>query len=212
MLKLLRWIFPRKTEATPRRTIDDIPAEILQKNLFKRYFAAWNRPALELVRKQWKNLMPYDDSHLDIVRTCEGMSRHKHNMRLKHKRSGHTVDNCQRCRSVAFMRRVLTQCLEELVLKRNMGSHLKSLFWIVDLTDTRSSALYLDLSLASLIAANCPKLQQLRLRCHFSVETALSLLTNMKRINRLKSLDIEAISFESSFLPHSEIDIYALIL
>jgi hypothetical protein len=66
----------------PRNSINDIPLEILQKNFFEHCFNLWERLVLEQVSKRWKHLMPYRDSHLNVIDVCEKISKFFHDMGL----------------------------------------------------------------------------------------------------------------------------------
>jgi hypothetical protein len=54
-----------------QKSISDLPAEILRKTLFEQCFNIWERPILEQVCKQWKLLIPYNDSSLNVFCTYQ---------------------------------------------------------------------------------------------------------------------------------------------
>src|SRR5271156_6458601 len=94
--------------------------------MFKRYFEIWERLRLEQICKRWKKLMPYNDSYLNVIRTCHGMSKTMHAFGLTpvhHQRED--FGNLNGLRGHV----ILIKCFQELVVKRKMGANLTSLVY-----------------------------------------------------------------------------------
>jgi hypothetical protein len=105
-----------------QKTFFDIPTFIWQDGLFSTYFEVWKRLGLELVCKDWRRIMPYKDTCLDVIRVCREMSvdLHRNGMILQE----HSAEECLKSRDHILV----TKCLQQLLIERNMGDHLKRYF------------------------------------------------------------------------------------
>jgi hypothetical protein len=141
-------------------------------------------------------MMPYDDSSLDVIQTCEGISKIMHELGLIQIQNDHSADECRNfrnfcCAEEKNQRRIRT-CLYEMLVKRKMGSRLKKLILSNDdlLLTNEPPKFVFDLPMALVITENCQKLQILKLKvCEYETG-AWNLLIKSLKMNCLETLKV----------------------
>lgn len=164
-----------------KKTFFDIPTFIWQDCLFSTYFEIWKRLNLELVCKEWRRMMPYNDKCLDVIRVCRGISMdlHQNGMNLQE----HSAEECLKTRGHIL----LMKCLQQLLIERNMGDHLKTLHFVNNV-DLRHMTL--TSAMATLIADCCSNLQEFRVKNVICPGEFLSTLFARLTMANLESFEV----------------------